>query len=396
MKSSIKSIFVLFLIVVGFILPVSAIPVISIGDIEAQPGQSVTESIMIYIDADSNFNACNIYIDYDPLVVHVTNVSSGSGKALKVFSSNFTNQAGIIEINVLDVEPPLGNVTLADVVFKAVGSSKSSTSLDIFDYKIYSSTYNLIEYRVNNGTFTVLPGTSDPSTSSSSARAGGAGIPAESHENIAVRETVREFITANTTITYQFIEDANCIEYIEFYAKTNAGNINSVVEVLKYKSSQVSSDPIGEVYKYVNIYVGNPGYATEKNIADHVTVFEVPLLWITQNNIDESSIKLYYYDSNTWNPLPTTKIKEENDCSYFEAEMPEFTGFAIIGETLSPARAGGEGIENTTAQKDIDEQLSQDTETTDTDEDVIPGPGLLIGLLSILIAVQALQKKILH
>lgn len=391
MKSSIKSIFVIFLIVVGFLLPVSAIPVISIGDIEAQPGKSITESIMIYIDPDSNVSSGNISIAYDPFVVHVTDVSSRSYRDFTV--SNINNQTGVVEIFFLDAEPPQGNVTLADVVFKSVGSSKSSTSLNIFDYKIYSSTFNLIEYEVNNGTFTVLPGTSDPSTSSSSARAGGAGIPAESHENIAVRETVREFITANTTITYQFIEDANCIEYIEFYAKTNAGNINAVVEVLKYKSTQVSSDPIGEVYKYINIYVGNSEYATEKNIADPVTVFEVPLLWITQNNIDESSIKLYYYDSNTWNQLPTTKIKEENDCSYFEAEIPEFTGFAIIGETLSSARAGGEGIEDTTSQKDTDEQLPQDTETTDTDEDGIPGPGLLIGLLSIWIAVQVLQKK---
>ena len=79
----------------------------------------------------------------------------------------------------------------------------------------------------------------------------------------------------------------------------------------------------------------------------------------------------------------------------WEAEMPEFTGFAIIGETLSTPMAGGEGIEDTTSQKDIDEQLPQDTETTDTGEDVIPGPGLLIGLLSIWIAVQVLQKKIL-
>jgi len=391
MKSSIKSIFVVFLIVMGFILPVSAVPVISIGDIEAQPGKSIIESIMI---SDSNLSSGNIIIAYDPSVVHVTDVSSGSGKALSLLTgaNSIDNNAGIVKITFLDVEPPQGNVILANVVFKSVGSSKSSTSLNIIDHTMNTNDYP-VECKVNNGTFTVLSGTSDPSTSSS--RAGGAGIPAESHENIAVRETVREYITANTTITYQFNEDANCIEYIEFHAKTNAGYINAVVEVLKYKSTQVSSDPIGEVYKYINIYVGNSGYATEKNIADPVTVFEVPLLWITQNNIDESSIKLYYYDSNAWNTLPTTKIKEENDCSYFEAEIPEFTGFAIIGETLSSPRAGGEGIEDTTSQKGINEQLSQDTETTDTDEDGIPGPGLLIGLLSIWIAVQVLQKKIL-
>lgn len=391
MKSSIKLIFVVFLIVVGFILPVSAIPVISIGDIEAQPGKSITESIMI---SDSNLSSGNIRIAYDPSVVHVTDVSSGSGNALSLLTgaNSIDNKTGIVKITFLNVEPPQGNVILANVVFKSVGSSKSSTSLNIIDHTMNTNDCQ-VECKVNNGTFTVLSGTSD--ISSSSARAGGAGIPAESHENIAVRETVREYITANTTITYQFNEDANCIEYIEFYAKTNAGNIDAVVEVLKYKSKQISNDPIGEVYKYINIYVGNSGYATEKNIADPVTVFKVPLLWITQNNIDESSIKLYYYDSNAWNTLPTTKIKEENDCSYFEAGIPEFTGFAIIGETLSSAKAGGEGIEDTESQKDINEQSSQDTETTDTDEDGIPGPGLLIGLLSIWIAVQVLQKKIL-
>jgi len=253
MKLLIKSIFVVFLIVVGFISAVSAIPVISIGEYGAESGKSITGSIMI---SDSNLSSGNISIAYDPLVVHVTDVSSGSGKALTVITeaNNIDNKTGIVKFIFLNVQPPLGNVTLANVVFKSVGRSKSSTSLNIIDHTMYTSDCP-VECKVENGTFTVLSGSSGSSDSSdsSSSGTGGASISVKSYENIAVNET-----------------------------------------------------------------------------------------------------------------------------------------------PSSSSGAGGEGIEDTTPEKDINKQLSQDAETTNMDEDGIPGPGLLIGLLSIWIVVQVLQKKILH
>ncbi|HII81172.1 MAG TPA: PGF-pre-PGF domain-containing protein, partial [Methanosarcina sp.] len=44
------------------------------------------------------------------------------------------------------------------------------------------------------------------------------------------------------------------------------GKTTTIVEELKNKSTLVSGLPSGEVYKFINIWVGNSGYATSKNI----------------------------------------------------------------------------------------------------------------------------------
>ena len=173
-----------------------------------------------------------------------------------------------------------------------------------------------------------------PSGSSGSS-GGGSGSSGEAYGNIAVKEVIRNYVSVETTNTYQFKGDANAIGFVTFDAKTNAGYIAATVEVLKDTSTLVSAAPSGKVYQNMNIWVGTSGYATENNIANPVIGFKVAKSWITENDIDESTIKLNRYSSGVWDQLPTTKTDEDGSYIYFSSETLGFSPFAITGDERS-------------------------------------------------------------
>ena len=79
-------------------------------------------------------------------------------------------------------------------------------------------------------------------------------------------------------------------------------------------------------YRYFNI--------TAANLTVNVTAkieFQVSKSWVTDNNVNETTIKLNRYDGN-WTVLPTSQLSEDDVSFYFEAETPGFSLFAISGE----------------------------------------------------------------
>jgi PGF-pre-PGF domain-containing protein len=93
------------------------------------------------------------------------------------------------------------------------------------------------------------------------------------------------------------------------------------------------------VYQYVNIWVGDTGFAEPENIENAVVTFKVSKSWIENNSIADSSVSMYRYNGE-WAGLPTRKVKEDNEYVYFEAKTPGFSPFAIIGTTRELAPAG--------------------------------------------------------
>ena len=82
----------------------------------------------------------------------------------------------------------------------------------------------------------------------------------------------------------------------------------------------------GIPYNYFNI--------TAVNLTANVTAkveFKVNKSWISDNDINETTIKLNRYNGN-WTVLHTSKLSEDEVSSYFEAETPGFSLFAISGE----------------------------------------------------------------
>ena len=231
-----------------------------------------------------------------------------------------------------------------------------------------------------------LPETDDGDTSSSGGGgSGGGGSSGEDYYNIVLSETDRQSVFKNSHISYRFDLEDNIVSHINFRALKSAGTIAAKVEILNNTSTLVSTLPPHEVFRNLNIWVGNAGWGTKRNIADATVVFTVDKSWITKNNIDESSIALYRYSDDTWHKLVTKKIAEDANNLQFEAETPGFSPFAVTGKTIG--EPGGEGIIEPTVTAE------KTTAPTPTEEKGIPGFGLFAGLSVLLIAVQLLRKK---
>jgi len=213
---------------------------------------------------------------------------------------------------------------------------------------------------------------------------GGGGSSGEDYYNIVLSETDRQSVYKNSHISYRFDLEGNIVRHINFTALNSAGTVAAKVEILNNTSTLVSTPPPNEIYKNLNLWVGNAGWATKRNIADVTVVFTVDKSWITENNIDKSSIALYRYSDDTWHELVTRKIAEDANSLQFEAETPGFSPFAVTGKTIG--EPGGEGIipePTVTAEKT----------PTPTEKKGIPGFSLFAGLLILFIAVKLLREK---
>ncbi len=234
--------------------------------------------------------------------------------------------------------------------------------------------------------------------SSGKSSSGGGGSP-ESAKNIEVKELSQVFITNGKAVKFDFTKNATCVVYVGFDSKKTAGKITTIVEMLKNQSNLTSDTPTGEVYNYLNIWVGNDGYATEKNIGNATVYFKVEKSWIQDKNIDQSSIILNRYSEKKWDPLPTSQSGEDDRYLYFTAETPEFSSFAITGkvkekvntsETVTEIWHGDESDnseENTEGPGSEANQEPEQEENTD-----MPGFEIIYGIVVLLSVFYYIRK----
>jgi hypothetical protein len=105
--------------------------------------------------------------------------------------------------------------------------------------------------------------------------------------------------------------------------------------MLKNQSNLVLEPPSDEIYKFINIWVGNGGAVTPDKIENAVVNLKVAKSWIQDKNIDKSTITLNRYNDTKWNALPTKLSGEDNNYLYFTAQTPVYTTFAITGKSLT-------------------------------------------------------------
>ena len=126
-------------------------------------------------------------------------------------------------------------------------------------------------------------GSSDSSGSTAAAErwsGGGAGGSPEPAKNVEVKELSQAFVTNGNAVKFDFARNATCVVYVSFDSRKTAGKTTTIAEKLKGKSTLVSGLPSDEVYKSLNIWVGNSGFATPKNIEKAVICFKVEKSWI--------------------------------------------------------------------------------------------------------------------
>ena len=201
-------------------------------------------------------------------------------------------------------------------------------------------------------------GGSSTTKSSSSGGGGGAGST-EDFENVALKDVANAYLIMDANVTYEFTREGNPIQSISFYSLKNSGEITSTIEVLNNRSKLVNSDPEGLIYKYMNIWVGKSGFATEANIKDPRIKFKVDASWIEDMGISPAEIKLQRYNGYAWEMLPTTLLSSSADYILFESETPGFSPFAITaGEVSGSSTADDDSrLEATGSEKFLNNPL---------------------------------------
>jgi PGF-pre-PGF domain-containing protein len=246
-----------------------------------------------------------------------------------------------------------------------------------------------------NFNITLMSDTTPPaSTSSGSSGGGGGGTSGEAFKNILISETEREYVNKGSEVSYHFDSEGNIVQYINFTGVTSSGTIAAKVEILNHTSAMVDQAPTDIVYKNLNIWVGNLGWANSRNIANPTINFKVQKSWIKENNMDKSTIRLNRYCDGNWNPLATIRIGDDADYLYFEAETPGFSPFAITGRKVSTLSSSDvAGVSSTTGSgiiEDISDQVPEPDQTTAQKE---PGFSLFACVTVMLIVVEILRKK---
>ncbi|MDD4247976.1 MAG: PGF-pre-PGF domain-containing protein, partial [Methanosarcina sp.] len=280
------------------------------------------------------------------------------------------------EIDVLPVANFSTNVTSGyaplSVLFTDLSENATSRSWDVNNDGIEDSNEASFVYTyTSTGTYTAkltANNAKGPATKtiliyvdrkSSGGSSGGGGGSPESSRNIEVKELSQVFISNGKAVKFDFTKAATCVVYVGFDAKKTVGKTITTAEQLKNKSSLVSELPSGEVYKSFNLWVGNGGYATEKNIENPVICFKVEKTWIQDQNIDQSSIVLNRYNDEKWEQLPVSLVNEDDKYLYFTAKTPGFSPFAITGKANA-----SEGT--ATEIQPVDESDNSEENTEDT------------------------------
>ncbi|AKB33039.1 cell surface protein [Methanosarcina siciliae HI350] len=270
------------------------------------------ESELPVVDFSTNVTTGNA-----PLSVQFTDLSQNS----ILWSWDFNNDGVIDSI----VKKPVyvytipGTYTVNFTAINKNGITSKTATINVLTENNYSDNSHS-----NNG------GSSNGGSSHSSG-GGGGGSP-EPQKNVEVKELSQVFIANGKPIKFDFTQNATCVMYVSFNSKKTVGKTTTIVEQLKNRSTLVSNLTEGEVYKYFNIWVGNSGYATEKNIENAVVCFRVEKSWLQNNNIDQDSVTLNRYSNKTWEQLPVNLSGEDDKYVYFTTQTPGFSPFAITGE----------------------------------------------------------------
>jgi PGF-pre-PGF domain-containing protein len=172
------------------------------------------------------------------------------------------------------------------------------------------------------------------SGSSGSGGGGGGGSP-EPQSNVEIKEIAQTFVSSGKVAKFEFSKGVTPVVYVSFDSKKTAGKISTIAEKLKGKSTLVSGLPSGEIYKHLNIWVGNGGFATSKNIENGAVYFKVEKSWVQDKKIDKSSVTLNMYSDKKWNQLSTSLSSEDDKYLYYTAQTSGFSSFAITGKSTA-------------------------------------------------------------
>ncbi|MGA9187251.1 MAG: PGF-pre-PGF domain-containing protein, partial [Methanosarcina sp.] len=261
-----------------------------IGSLQAQP---------IFLVADFNSNVTE---GYAPLAVKFNDLSQRATS--RIWDFNGDGQPESSDLNPVYVYANAGTYTVNLTVNNENGTASKTAAINVLTPSGSSSGSSGGSNHKSNG-------------GSNGGSSGGAGGSPEPAKNVQVKELSQAFITNGKTVTFDFAKNATCVVYVSFDSKKTFGKTTTIAEQLKGKSTLVSGLPSGEVYKSFNVWVGNGGVATSKNIENPVICFKVGKAWIKDKKINQDSITLNRYSDKKWEQFPVNLSGEDNKYLYF-------------------------------------------------------------------------------
>jgi len=145
-----------------------------------------------------------------------------------------------------------------------------------------------------------------------------------------VKITVPSIIAKKSTVITITKTDDMAVTSINITVSRLLNNVK--IDVTKESGMPASVTKVIEgkkVYHYLTIDKVN---ITNDDISTLKIRFKVEKSWMTANSIDPTTISLYRY-MNDWNELVTKNVSEDGNYTYYEAESPGLSIFAIGGKS---------------------------------------------------------------
>ncbi|MDG6244850.1 MAG: PGF-pre-PGF domain-containing protein, partial [Methanolobus sp.] len=189
-----------------------------------------------------------------------------------------------------------------------------------------------------------MPFDAEELASSSGSGGGGGSSASENYNNIVYKDYSIKYVTLGKDIVYRFPNVQNDIESVKFTPLKAAGQVIATIEILNHRSSLVDTSPPGNVYRNINIWVGDAKFNSGNYISSAEISFKVEKKWLTENNADPSSIRLYRYSSGSWSELQTSRIGTDVNYYYYRSRTPGFSPFAIVSMGEIPVVPSSEPV----------------------------------------------------
>jgi PGF-pre-PGF domain-containing protein len=195
-------------------------------------------------------------------------------------------------------------------------------------------TYNGQDIAGSDNIRTVGCGGSGRGGGGSGGGGGGGGVSSgEPFDNIAMYETRDGSLQAGHPVTFSFSKAGHWISEIVITGKESENDVSIRVEALKGRSRLAAVDIPGA--KYMDIWINT------KKVKEALIRFKVENSWIASGGISSGDVRMYRWNGGKWDKLETTVIKKDASYTYFEAETPGFSPFAVGGPEAGKAKLFG-------------------------------------------------------
>jgi len=248
-----------------------------------------------------------------------------------------------------------------------------------------NTTADYIWVNVTNFSTFLLAGTPTATpTPPSSGSSGGGGVgTSDEPENVDETVVLRIYLQAGESSNYNF---NNVVTSVEVTPEKTYGLVAAKIEVLFGQPGSITSNPpAGEIYKYVNVFVGTSGWSDDK-FTSSVINFQVPATWFEENNIDPATVTLYRHNDGEWQSLTTTMTRQAGGFYKYSSPTPGFSTFMILGQV--EGSSDGEPAATTAFGTVAEPTPTQET----TSDKGIPGFGIMAGIVGVMMAVYSRRK----